>query len=299
MIKKQEDKSATTIEEQIGKLEERGMEIGDLQKAQENLLDIGYFRLGFYWFPFENTYPRKTIRDHTFKEGTKLSYAIKLYYFDFDLRNLFLRYISRIEINFRTKLIYYASNEYKDDPFWYVNTKCVKKEFVESDRYKKAIYDANCEPVVKQDLLKYKRKYAPAWKVLESMTFGAVISLYENLIDGRLKHDISKALGIESSVQFSNYLNTIRRLRNHCAHGKVLFDISLPAAICNGPAGNLGNRKTMLSGAYYVLKYMLGNVSENRQDDLVKDVKDAYNRIQLPIVEQVICDNSGFIIAEL
>lgn len=51
--------------------------------------------------------------------------------------------------------------------------------------------------------------------------------------------------------------------------------------------------------ANYILKYMLGNVSENRQDDLVKDVKDAYNRIQLPIVEQVICDNSGFIIAEL
>lgn len=44
---------ATTIEEQIALLESRGMKIDDKDKAQENLLDIGYYRLGFYWFPFE------------------------------------------------------------------------------------------------------------------------------------------------------------------------------------------------------------------------------------------------------
>ena len=52
-------KFATNIEEQITKLVERGMVIEDIEKAKENLLDIGYFRLGFYWFPFEKSYPRK------------------------------------------------------------------------------------------------------------------------------------------------------------------------------------------------------------------------------------------------
>lgn len=51
-------KFATNIEEQITKLVERGMVIEDIEKAKENLLDIGYFRLGFYWFPFEKSYPR-------------------------------------------------------------------------------------------------------------------------------------------------------------------------------------------------------------------------------------------------
>ena len=87
---------ATTIEEQIARLESRGMKIGDKVKAKENLLDIGYYRLGFYWFPFEKTYPRKFKRNHDFKEGTEFDYAIKLYYFDFDLRNIFLKYISYI-----------------------------------------------------------------------------------------------------------------------------------------------------------------------------------------------------------
>ena len=94
--------TATTIEEQIVLLKNRGMEIEDEKKAAECLLDIGYFRLGFYWFPFEKSYPRKVKRDHNFKDNTKFDYAIKLYYFDFDLRNIFLKYKS-----YRNKLPYY------------------------------------------------------------------------------------------------------------------------------------------------------------------------------------------------
>ena len=71
------------IDEQIALLESRGMKIDDKEKAKENLLDIGYYRLGFYWFPFEKTYPRKSNRNHEFNDGIDLDYAIKLYYFDF------------------------------------------------------------------------------------------------------------------------------------------------------------------------------------------------------------------------
>lgn len=46
-----EIKTATTTEEQIAKLENRGMVILDRAKAEEILSDIGYYRLGFYWFP--------------------------------------------------------------------------------------------------------------------------------------------------------------------------------------------------------------------------------------------------------
>ncbi|WP_278814838.1 Abi family protein [Leyella stercorea] len=287
-------KFATNIEEQITKLVERGMVIEDIEKAKENLLDIGYFRLGFYWFPFEKSYPRKQKRDHIFKDGTKIDYAILLYYFDFDLRNSFLRYISRVEINFRTKLIYMASNRYKEDPFWYVNSKYVEKSFLNSKAFQDAIRDANTETIVKQDLNRYSRSHAPAWKVLEYLSFGVVISLFDNLKDGGLKHAISMEYGMGSSTQFSNYMNTIRRLRNFCAHGKVLYDTNLPVAISNGPAGDLGSRKTMLSGAYYILKYILGKVSTNRQHDLVDDMRRAFDNVEFEIVKKIICDNSGF-----
>ena len=50
-------KKATTFDDQILKLRSRGVEINDEEKAREILADIGYYRLGFYFFPFEKTYP--------------------------------------------------------------------------------------------------------------------------------------------------------------------------------------------------------------------------------------------------
>lgn len=40
---------ATDIDTQIQLLVDRGMYIGDIEKAKEYLLDIGYYRLGFYY----------------------------------------------------------------------------------------------------------------------------------------------------------------------------------------------------------------------------------------------------------
>ena len=76
-------KTAIDVWEQIKLLESRGMVIKDKEKAQEVLLDVGYYRLGFYWFPFETTYPNKINRTHQFREGTNFDYIVKLYYFDF------------------------------------------------------------------------------------------------------------------------------------------------------------------------------------------------------------------------
>ena len=51
-------KKATTIEEQIKILTERGVQVDcDKDKVSEILFDIGYFRLGFYCFPFEEVFP--------------------------------------------------------------------------------------------------------------------------------------------------------------------------------------------------------------------------------------------------
>ncbi len=46
-------KKATTTQQQLQKLSDRGMLIDCEDKATEHLLDIGYYRLGFYWKYFE------------------------------------------------------------------------------------------------------------------------------------------------------------------------------------------------------------------------------------------------------
>lgn len=291
---------ATIVEEQIALLESRGMKIEDKDKAKENLLDIGYYRLGFYWFPFEKTYPRKVRRNHEFIDNTQLDYAIKLYYFDFDLRNIFLRYISRIEVNFRTTIIYHVSNTYKENPYWYVDSSVIGKEMIASSDYQKVLSDLSKESVLRLDKKEhYKRDFPPAWKALEYMSFGTIIKLYDSLKNPHLRCDISKVYGMNSPSQFSNYINTVRKLRNYCAHGKVLFDLNLNEAIGNGPLGNLGNRKVMLSGMYMVFKYFLNKISTNRVKEMQADLLRAFDRIPYQIVKTIIFNNSGFTIEEI
>lgn len=43
-------KKAYTIEEQIARLKSNGMIFDNEEKAKEILLDVGYYRLGFYFF---------------------------------------------------------------------------------------------------------------------------------------------------------------------------------------------------------------------------------------------------------
>jgi len=118
---------ATTIEQQIAKLKERGMVL-DLpsEKIKEVLLDIGYYRLGFYWNPFE------VDEVHNFKEGTRFSTILKLYYMDVDLRHLLIKFINRIELSFRTKIIYYVSNINRVSPTWFVDTKVMDATFIKN-----------------------------------------------------------------------------------------------------------------------------------------------------------------------
>ena len=80
-----------TIPEQIEHLKELGLIIPDDAKAFEILSDIGFYRLGFYMFPFKKKYPVKVGRDHTIKEGISMDTVLRLYYFDFELRLLLLK----------------------------------------------------------------------------------------------------------------------------------------------------------------------------------------------------------------
>ena len=52
-------KEAKTIEEQIKLMKSRNIEITDEVKAKESLLDIGYYRLGFFHFHLKKVFLSK------------------------------------------------------------------------------------------------------------------------------------------------------------------------------------------------------------------------------------------------
>lgn len=261
-------KKATTLEKQVELLRSRGVEITCEEKAKECLLDIGYFRLCSYLFPFEKTYPKYSNRTHEVIEGTKLSDAVALYYFDFDLRNILNRYISRIEVSLRTYITYTLSNKYKDSPVWFIDPNVMKADFI---RNFDSVYESiRKKPVIKRHHKKYiNDKYAPAWKTVEYMTFGNIENLYANLSSISDKLDISRHFGVNQTAIFENYIRTVRTLRNTCAHGGILLDLRLPMSIKNGPAGTLARvNGNNLCGALKVVEFFLGTISQNRLNEM-------------------------------
>ena len=75
-------KRALNIDEQIERLKSNGMIFDNEEKAKEILLDIGYYRFGFYSFPFEEQYPRLENRNHRLKQGTSFRSVYDLYEID-------------------------------------------------------------------------------------------------------------------------------------------------------------------------------------------------------------------------
>lgn len=289
-------RKAITLDEQIALLRSRNMTITNEGKAKEILFDDGYFRMGFYWFPFEASYPKKHHRTHEFSDGTDFDNAVKLYYFDFNLRNILLKPLSRIEIAFRTKVAYIVSNKYKNSPTWFVDTNVVSNPQARS--FERKVYRQILEktPLI---ALHHRHhindKFAPAWKTLEFMTLGEVVHLYKSIKDEDLKLEVAKEFGIKKLPTFENYLNVIKDLRNTCAHGNVLYDFTPEKSIRKGPAMKKGiGENQNLNGALRVVIYILSQVSENRAKELADEIDALISKYgAYPEVRRVLNDIGG------
>src|SRR5690554_432422 len=266
---------ATTIDKQIYLLKSRGLSIKDDNKAKEYLLDIGYYRLGFYWFYFQNS------QDHNFNQNIGIEDIIKLYYLDIDLKNILSKYLYRIEVHFRTQVIYYVSNKYKNSPTWFIDKKIIKEKTISAF---KPIYDTLKQK--NKTILNHHNKYindkfAPAWKTFEFLTFGQVFKFYQSLQDENLKNEIANIYGLRDFSLLENYLKSIVNIRNICSHSGILFDYNQPFGIKRIPNNKYrfkNRNQTNLNASVRLILYILSKVSQNRADELETKIKDLINK---------------------
>lgn len=257
---------ATDVDTQIKLLMDRGMHIDDIEKAKEYLLDIGYYRLGFYWYYFE------VDSQHSLRKGINLEDIIKLYYFDVDLRNLLGKYLYRIEVHFRTQVVYHVSNYYSKSPTWFNDAKVVNEAFIHqlpviyNDKFK------NKNVPIREHHSKYINDiYAPAWKTLEFFTFGQVFRVFRNLKEDIVKQKISDVYGIRDIGVLENHILGLINIRNICSHSGVLFDYNQPKGIRKIPCKRYKLRtrdQSNLNASIRLILFILSKVSQNRANDL-------------------------------
>lgn len=279
---------ATTVEAQIKRLKERGLIIDDEEKAKEILLDIGYYRLGFYFYYFQDS------ENHNFEEEIKLDDIIDLYYFDFDIKMLLLRYIYRIEVHFRTQLVYHVSNHYETNNAWYSDPRIVNNDILKE--FNNIYYNLKTN---NNTLIKHHSKYpgdsfAPAWKVFEFFTFGQIFKFYSNLKNEELKKKIASTYGFRDVSLLNNYLISLINIRNICSHNAVLYDFNQPIGIRRIP--NLKYRlktgnTTNLNASIRLLLFMLSKISSNRANDLENSLKLEFEKGKNKILVKKIIEN--------
>lgn len=244
------------------------------------LSNIDYYRLGFYAFPFEETYPSKEKRSRQYKQGTKFSEFVALYEFDFELRMVLRKYISHIETSFKAKLISFVSNRYKNIPTWFVDNKVMTEKYIRG-------FDDNVYNPIKanhETIRRYGNKYAPAWKTFNYATFGNIVAAYEALSDKTLREEIANEYNVRNEKIMRNYITVMKNLRNALAHDDVLFDSRLKDLPTGGPAfagyrlSNENNHK--LYSAILVLQYLLESISEKLPQKLKSEIENVFDMLK-------------------
>lgn len=299
--KKEYRKRATTFEEQLAILKSHGVIINDEENARKILRRIGYYRLGFYLYPFELTYPYLDARRKPeVKANTKIEDAEALYCFDAKLRNILNQFISKIEIALRNTIIYELSIKYKHNPFWFVDSKVVSGSFILN--FEPAAYCSIRKHLpIQRHHKKYKGRYAPAWKTIEYLTLGNIEALYDNLLLDNDKKLISNKFGEPATATFKSYLTSIREVRNACAHGNMVFGIKLSSGIRTGAAcaSFSGNTNQRFHGALRVIDFILSHISENSRSDMWDQLREAAQFLfnNCPHVKEYIEGETGILIS--
>ncbi len=197
-------KPSTDIQQQIAKLKSRGLLIADEAEAALLLSNISYYRLAGYWWPMQAD---KT--QHTFKPNSTFENVVAIYNFDRELRILLFDVIERIEIGFRTKIVYHLSHEL--NPWWFEDSTYFKNA-VEHTETLLAIdreLKQTKEVFIKEHYKKYHtdNRRPPAWKTLEIASLGNVSKLYGNLLPTvKSKDAIAAELGTVNHTFLPSWL---------------------------------------------------------------------------------------------
>ena len=121
------------------------------------------------------------------------------------------------------------------------------------------------------------------------MTFGSVLYLIENIKDKNLQERIAIKMGIKNLNVFYSHMQTLRILRNICAHGHNLFDLHLPKPIKPGQINNMtSNDRSSISGAIMVISNTLHNITPNLANNLIEDLNNLLNKTKTTPIYTVI-----------
>ncbi len=232
-------KPSLTIEEQVNLLKNKGLIFSNEEDAKNILSNISYYRISAYTTPF-----KKIVKDEIqkeFRDNTSWDMVYRLYKFDRKLRILIFDAIERIEVAVRTQIINKLSEQHNSHwqdlesifktPYTITLNNGKEKTFNIYEELQNHIQTQLDDNKAEVFIHHYKNKYnkpknPPSWMVIETVTFGFLSRIYQNLNDNRDKQLIADYFKLPHKV-FSSWLHSIHVIRNICAHHSRLWNKDL------------------------------------------------------------------------
>ena len=220
--------------EQVELLESRGMIIEDKEKAARKLEFISYYKLKELAYPFSYK-----VDDEIVYEDITFSSLITRYYQDKRLRSAILSCVEKIEVAFKTRFSHVMGEKYGPYGYLQFDKWCNKEKYCKyyisekGEHFRnmlednKHLYKTKCiqDHFDKQKKLVDGTRKIPVWMLVEALTFGEMLVLFEYMSQNNREKISSKFKCTPNELQ--SWLNGLKYLRNQCAHNSNVIDLRL------------------------------------------------------------------------
>lgn len=270
------DKVYCTPRKLVKKLRSKGMSI---QKGSEGSKVIKILRCENYYNVI-NGYKdlfvdKNSTNKEVFVKGTTFEEVYSLFCFDRNLRNIFLKYLLKVENKFKTIVSDTFSENYGNDNYLVLDNFDMKPntspknlsiisgknnldlsnpkdkaeaiKIAESQRISSVteLFGTIQKEISKQlskhnnSITHYMTKYGyvPLWVLVNILTFGKISDFYFNMKEAD-KNKIGKELNINYR-ELHKAVESLALARNYCAHGNRFFDIRFKKSLRFGLYNNL------------------------------------------------------------
>ena len=212
-----------SYEDQLHKLEsDKGLIVSNKDTAKVALKNLSYYALiGGYKHPFIDIHTRRYIGNTTFED------IVALQQFDEELRELFFKYLCRVEQKMRSMISYQFTMQYGEAQSEYLKNSNYNNVRKYQYGIQKLINMLSNMANVNTDhpyLVYQRNKYhnIPLWVLVNTLTFGQISKMY-TFLPQKMQGDICKNFEKIKKDEMIQLLKVLTLFRNVCAHNERLF----------------------------------------------------------------------------